>query len=386
MAKRKAHPLDRDPANPGTWQQEQVADQVYDPDDEEIDQVFAQFPQNEPCLELFRIHPQGGRPLFLENVTPSLFSFGYVTGRYGGGKYYARGKYKDGSRVRLPFEIEGDPFPVKRIAPIETTPSQSTQLSATQPALSGFSEPIQIQGEGNQALVSIMRSLIHEMRNSEQQFLEKMKLYKELFAPAQRTEAPLDTALNMFQRGVEMAGAVGGEGGISPWLLVLRELKEPLGKIVDTVQMAIQHPPKPAPVGTLATAPKLPGISPTPEPAPEPSSQPDIVMVQLKAILPLLINGATKNTEPGLYVDFVLDQMPESAYVQLKDWLTKPGCLDALAAIEPGIRFQSEWWNELRTGLLVAFSEGSGHAVQPGDRHPPENASAEPTTNHDESA
>lgn len=378
MPKRK-HPLDRDPGNPATWQQEVQPDAVIDPDDEEIDQVFAQFPQNEPCLELFRIHPQGGRPLFLENLTPSLFSFGYVTGRFGGGKYYARGKYKDGSRVRLPFEIEGDPFPVKRVVPIEATASVSGQP----PPVLGFSEPIQIHGEGNQALVSIMRSLIHEMRNSEQQFLEKMKLYKELFAPPPRTEAPLDTALNMFQRGVEMAGAVGGEGGISPWLLVLRELKEPLGKIVETVQLAMKQPAKPAPVGVAPVIPKLPGATDT-APEPQPSGQ-NMMMLQFKAILPLLINGATKNTEPGLYVDFILDQMPESAYPQLKDWLSTPGCLDQLAAMEPGIRFQTEWWNELRNGLLIELSGGpEPHAIRPIHARQNQDPPTEPATDHNE--
>lgn len=96
----------------------------------------------------------------------------------------------------------------------------------------------------------------------------------------------------------------------------------------------------------------------------------------VKMVLPALINGAAKNADPSMYVDFLLDQCPASAYDSLRTFLLKGDCLDQLATIEPGIRFQQDWWISLRSGLLEALNEELGHAIrtlQPGE-------TSEPTT------
>jgi hypothetical protein len=108
MAKKK----EADPNDPQTWAPAGVVNTIH-PDDSELDEVLAALPQTEACIELFRINPQGGRPLFLESLQPSVFSLAYVTGKFGGGRYIASAKYIDGSRHKMPFEIEGEPIPVR---------------------------------------------------------------------------------------------------------------------------------------------------------------------------------------------------------------------------------------------------------------------------------
>lgn len=87
------------------------------PDDSDLDEVLSALPQQEACIELFRINAQGGRPLYLEDVQPSIFNLAYVTGKFGGGRYLASAKYVSGERVKMPFEIEGEPIPVRRLKP-----------------------------------------------------------------------------------------------------------------------------------------------------------------------------------------------------------------------------------------------------------------------------
>lgn len=349
----------------GTWEKEPPTDHIVDHEDAELDDVFSDFPQNEACIELFRTNAQGGRPAFLEQIAPAMFSLAYVTENYGGGRYIAKGKYKDGSRVRMPFDIEGAPLPVKRKIPEGGTPT-------VQPIGPAPVERVIEQTGGNDlqaALLGVMKSMIGEMRGSEMQMLEKMRVYKELFAPAgSQQQAPVDQAINMLMKGVELGSINGGGDGSNLWLMGLKELKEPLTKLMETIQTAMiagRQPtnvtPRPAVAGPVPAQPAPAQAAPV-QPTP---TEGDPMLAMVKMFLPALINGATRNADPDMYVDFILDQCPASAYDSLRLFLMKDGCLDELATIEPGIRFQQEWWVNLRAGLLDSLNEQLGHAIRP---------------------
>lgn len=337
-------------------------------EDRQLDEVFASFPQNEACIELYRVNAQGGRPLFLDQLCPSEFSMATVTERYGGGRYRAKGKYKNGDKVDEPFEIEGDPFPVKRKVPLgNPSPFAPVLPHEIERASHGQIAIPDVENGFQAAMLTMMRQLMQEARGSEMAFLEKMKIYKEIFGQQAQKEAPLDVALNMFTRGVEMAGLQGGGEGPNFWMLALRELKEPLIKIVDTISSAVNQKQPQLDTRSFSQPGGAPLSAPPPvaAPAPEPVSGDDMILLFVKSVLPSLINGAAKNADPATYADFLLDQVPGSAYDALRTWLMAPDCLEKLAAIEPGIRFQQDWWSSLRTILLESLNEELGHAVRP---------------------
>jgi hypothetical protein len=352
-------------------------------EDRQLDEVFADFPQNETCIELYRVNAQGGRPMFLDQLSPSEFSMAYVTEKFGGGRYRAKAKYKNGDKVDEPFEIEGDPFPVKRKLPSAWNATPLEPVLPTQ--RSGFQQAAVVE-TGNDfqaAMLAMMRQLMQEARGSEMAFLEKMKLYKEMFAPQTQKEAPLDVALNMFTKGVELAGMQQGGDGPNFWMMALRELKDPLTKIVDTISTAVsQQKPQLASALVQPGAAPLPVPPPSPAPVPEPVSGDDMILLFVKSVLPSLINGAAKNADPATYADFLLDQVPGSAYDALRSWLLAPDCLERLAMIEPGIRFQQEWWSSLRSTLLESLNEELGHAVRPLHPRPDTEPPAGDSTDH----
>lgn len=336
-----------------------------DPDDDELDDVFGEFPQHEACIELFRTSPQGGRPVFLENIMPSVFSFGYVTEHYGGGRYIARGKYKDGTIERRGFEIEGDPFPVRRKVPNRDpyTPVSTAEYDPARrlPTL----EPVAASEMGGNelaaAMMTMMKTMMLEMRSSETEFLAKMKLYKDIFGQGERKEAPLDQALSMLKQGIELGQINSGDGGgSSMWLMALDKLKEPLTKIVDTIQVAVTQGKR-----TLPNVPIEPAKEGLPPSALEPKKEGSMILGAMSSLLPVLLNGAAKGSDPDLYVDFLLDQLPLPFYNQALSWLMEPDCLEQLAQKEPGIRYQQEWWSSLRSGLVSALHEELGHAAEP---------------------
>jgi len=369
MPRKKREELLPSGEDPNEWKPEE-AKTIISSDDEELDEVFSDFPQDESCIELYRVNPQGGRPLFIEEMTPSQFSFSYIAKKYGGGRYQAKAKYRDGRKLRKSFEIEGKPILVERVE-LSKDPHAPVLPGGFVPPVTP--EPIVIQAGSNieQVLVSLVNKMMQTTQGSEMQMLEKMKMYKELFASGPTKEAPLDQALSMFTKGVELASMQGGGGdGSNFWMMAIKELRDPLMKIVETVQTAItpRQPMQINPAGRPAQAGGT--IVPTPLSPAAPVEDPSMlgIMGMVKGVLPQLINGAAKNSDPGLYTDFLLDQLPASGYPQLKKFLEEPGCLDKLAFLEPAIRFQANWWEALRVQLIVALTEelgGGDSNVQP---------------------
>lgn len=322
---------------------------VQQDEDTELDEVFGDFPQNEACLELFRVNAQGGRPLFLEQMSPATFDFAYVAGKFGGGRYVAKGKYRDGSRKKMSFEIEGEPFPFKRKT--GTLDPMAPVSPIHQPATERIIE--QVGPDPQAAMLSLMRTMIQEMKTSEMAMLEKMRVYKELFGSGERRETPIDTAISMLTRGIEL-GQAGGEGGGIPWLAVIREVKDPLMKLADSIHAAVTGK-RPVPVPQPSPVP--PG-QPFPSPNPEPQTEESPVLSMMKFVMPDLLMSASRGEDVETVGNRLLDQVPQSQYPMLKSWLEQPGCLDQLALMEPGIQFQRQWWSQLRATLLDLMVDG----------------------------
>lgn len=375
MTKKKEPELEK----PETWKDAPKTFTVH-PDDAELDDVLTALPQNEACIDLFRVNPQGGRPLFLESVQPSVFTLAYVTGKFGGGRYTANAKYISGDRVKTTFDIEGEPIPVRRFGPGGgAEPIHSPQAAQIQallhqaPAVDEFvAPPSDMAG-----MFSVLITLIKDMKSSKADMYKEMLMMKELFGSNNQPTGPqatVDQVTGMLMKGIELAGKAGGPVETNVWLEVARELKDPLAKAFDALQMAIatrgQTPtPQPAVIPAQA-APTQPQSTTTGEPL---NLQ---IVNQLRMVLPLLVNGASKNADPEGYADFILDQTQENLYPSLRDWLIKPDCLDMLAKIEPGIRYAQEWWIELRTCLISKLTEEVGNGLT--NVQSPENP--EPTT------
>lgn len=373
---------EQDAENLQTWETENRDIVIQPSEDNEIDEAFSDMPQSESCIELYRIKTeQGGRPAFIEEMTPVMFKMAYVKENYGGGRYQARAKYSDGRKKKLFFDIEGPRVDLSRqIINPNTGEAVADHARAGRIPVTRFESPMTPGYESRlnlpatrDELASLVKMLVQEVvagaqvkTESRADFYKELAIMREIFQQPQQPQAPMEQLINMFSRGVEMASNGSAEGP-SFWLTAIKEMKEPIMQLMGTVQTAIiasKGKTIPAPGGP--TSPEQPGVAPGGGPtsaAPEQPAQPtgdDAMILQaLKMFMPALINGASKNTDVDLYVDFILDQVPEGMYPKLLDWLQKPDCLDTLAAVEPGIRFQREWWVSLRQALIGALTEST---------------------------
>lgn len=322
------------------WVEERAKAEEIDQEDVEMEKLAQSMPGGVRCINLYRMHKGGlgGRPKFIAQLPPEQFSEAFIQEAYGGGSYFARWQKKDGGNLKYTFDIEG-PEKVQQVEPEpEEVPYTLDMPTGPQPL--GVGDVLKLMADARKDAREEMRMLLEMMRPPEQ---------------------PKDATAQVFglvEKIVPMIQSGGGGGESNPWLFALTQLKEPLTKLVDTINTAVS-------TRTVAPAASVPVHHPAPVAAPAavppPKEDPDMmVKLMLKQALPILVNAATKNADPDSYADMILDQVPESAYPALKTWLERPDCLDQIAAIEPGIKFQQDWWSALRRSLIVTLTAPDG--------------------------
>lgn len=324
-----------------------------DVDDQAMQQAVMGMASTERYVRLYRINDQGGRPKLIESLIPQDFNETYVQSKFGGGRFQAKWIDKSGRLFKYPFEIEGKP----KFADSDDEDDEGFQT--VQPGVQTFT-PSQPAGPSFMEIIGLMNEARKDARTEN---AEMMRMMMEGLRPQAMTPAPsgIEQTLGFVKELLPIIGQ-GGGGEPMPWYAnVLLQLKDPLTKLLDTANTVVANSGKsqPAPMRPAQSAVRV-----NPVIQPEPKEDPDMILSQFKSYLPVLLRGAAKNTDPTVYVEMILDQVPSIAYDTLRKWLLEPGCLDKLVAVEPGIQYQVEWWESLRGGLLEALNEELGNVVR----------------------
>jgi len=342
----------------GEFKEQREKEYEVDPDDFAMQQAVQGMASTERYVRLYRINDQGGRPKLIESLIPQDFNETYVQSKFGGGRYQAKWIDKSGKLYKYPFEIEGKPkFPDD-----EEDENENDGFQTIQPGVHTFQQT-QPSGPSFMEIIGLMNEARKDARAEN---AEMLRLMLEGMRPA-TAPAPsgIEQTLGFVKELLPIIGQ-GGGGEPMPWYAtVLMQLKDPLTKLLDTANTVVANSGKPQP----ATArPAQPMLKPSPVIEPELKEDPDMILTQFKSYLPVLLRGASKNTDPAVYVDMILDQVPAMAYDSLRKWLLEPGCLDKLVQLEPGIQYQVEWWQSLQSGLIEALNEELGNgfrSIQP---------------------
>lgn len=80
-----------------------------------------------------------------------------------------------------------------------------------------------------------------------------------------------------------------------------------------------------------------------------------------------LVNAASKNSDPTLYCDWLIDQMSEDELVKVGTILRQDNWLELLTYYNPHVKGYSEWFNRLRDEIIAAFKEDIDGDYAPSD-------------------
>lgn len=310
----------------------------------DIENALKSVPGGVTSVKLYRVLPQGGRPKFLTELSPEEFSETNVKEMYGGGSYKIRAQKSNGKWGVSMFDIEGFP---KKLKPsdIEEDPDEEEEETHNP-------QPQQVVQQSSSFDAFAMMKM---MQAAEDRGEARMMKMLELMRPQQQ---PPDVTKQVFEIVEKIAPMMaGGDGGGSPWMMALTQFKEPILKIVDSIQIALQRP-------SVVPSGPPPQVHAHVQPNPtQPPSEDDMLKLLIRQYLPVFVNAARSNGNPDIYADMILEQIPETMYPRLQQWLAGSWFQD-IVAIEKNIEFQAGWWNLLKTSLLEGMKEHAASNLQ----------------------
>jgi len=312
----------------------------------DIEQALSGLPDDGSQIYLFRMYDRG-RPKFLTKMEPSEFDLEIIREQFGGGRFKYTAK-KNGAVIREgQFEIEGEPKTPKFDDGTNghTTFDKYDVVAMLKDEISALKQELtQKKKESEQTLATMLGAILQNSQNRESaddvesKILSKLAMYKSLFTG---TEVSTDTIFNAMTKGMEIAAAAGGEG--TPiWLTVAEKLKEPLTQIATAyAQSKVGEMPKPKKQIEESKMTKNPVID------------------MIKPYLSLVVTAASKNADPALYADLVIDNLPADKKDEVISWLSSEQCLKDLVACDNRISLQLSWWNELRQQIIEGLQDDS---------------------------
>ncbi len=84
----------------------------------------------------------------------------------------------------------------------------------------------------------------------------------------------------------------------------------------------------------------------------------------LKPYLSQMVERAARDSDPGLYAEFIVDNMPGPI---INSWLARPDLLDYLISLDGRVAEHRDWFEELRAEIAAMLTEAQDSANNGGD-------------------
>lgn len=322
-----------------------------DPQDSKVRRLMQMMPGGLKCMQVFRYNPgsKGGRPTYIDDISPEQFDFKTLKTMFGGGKFQVKWDNEDGSISKGDFDIAG-PYINFDTQPEQERISEPAQIQQT------MMQPTQVQPTQNITPMDMLK-MIQEARREAR---EEMRSMLELMRPQQQSPDVTKQVFEIVEKIAPMM--VSGDGGGSPWMMALTQFKDPILKIVDSVHVALTR--QPIPVTPPSSQPIQSQQSSIGNPVAQPQED-DMIKLLVKQYLPVFVNAARSGGDVGIYADMVLEQVPKNLYPKLESWLNG-NWFEDLKSFDKNIEYQAGWWNQLRVYIL----EGTGPDAASDIQHP----------------
>lgn len=192
---------------------------------------------------------------------------------------------------------------------------------------------------GNQSQINPL-----EMQKSMMDSMVQMKTFLSDGQPVQNTDSQIDFVL----KGIELAKELNHTQGESNTTDVMLELLKTFGKPIADITSKLS--------ATNKANSQLPGPSPKHESAPDSQPKGDLTMldsgVASKLYLNYLIAQAKKDSDPALYADLIIDNMPIN---DIRNFINNPDALGQLTRIDDRVGLYQDWFAKLKNELNNIF-------------------------------
>src|SRR5487761_1443558 len=279
--------------------------------------------------------------------------------------YVAQWSGPEFSRDRLRDELGGGEFKIYlkrrgRLFSAKTLLIEAPKRAAPPPASAVPQELLAKVHSLREQLAALAARPASPPPETEERMLQRMLMYKQLFAGTSSPGIDLQGIFGMVKEGIELAQKLGGGGIERTPLDILAEGIQTFGKpLADVLARKAaedaQRAPAaaaPAPANLPAPAAVIPSGAPSPSPAtngqaPPPVPAVDPRLANLQGYVAWLAKQAEANADPVLYADLILDQVPREELSNI----CAPQNWHAALALDPLAQKHMGWFEELRAEL-----------------------------------
>lgn len=362
-------------------------------DPDELGDALAGLPGEGTKIFLYRIKPQG-RPAYLAEFLPSDFSLEAIKLTYGGGSYSIKAKRPNEATLNYRVDIEGlQPFTSNPITHqygryVDRERSEELTRARDNEEIGGRHPVFGLLLQQLDKLSTQLQGGMPPRQNDddhEKRFLEKMLLYKSLFAqPVSDPIANMSGVVtDLIKQGLEIgANAANPESG-SSWVSIIEKLAPMAEKALTLISSQGRSSPAPRDVSPeirsnvrsnmdSISSNVRSNISEDPllmpmikrENVKEPVGPFAIVANLITPFLPMVIGAASRDVDPASYGQILLDNIPPEKMEEVKSWLESPAWFADLCSLDPRIENQVAWWHDFHDMIQEALTES--HEKNPG--------------------
>lgn len=323
---------------------------------DDIVALFGQTGEDRWDIRVYRIvgnHKQGGGELYLFCVTPDELPIeDRIRDERGGGAYRIR-VFKN----RRPFtnfrvDIEEQEKPPEQI---KTGGGDASSIVAA-------------INEANTRFMESMRTMLQPIApaagGTVSQFKEMVELFK-LMQPAAAAVPTIESSLAILQQGIELGKSVAGGGSDTSALGVFAEImKNPaIGTAIGNLAMKAAPGPGATPGAHVAqqggngaaTIQRTMQAAPPTMPSNVPMDQ-NAVTALINSHIAYLVSRAVNGSDPALYAEYVLDNLPGPTIEVL---LASPNVIGELAQINGAVGNHVVWFQNLLNEIRAMVEAGT---------------------------
>ncbi len=268
------------------------------------------------------IHQElGGRSIHVERIAADKYDVGqlldYLASNYGGGDYrvrvYANGKLTANKLMSIASKLKKEN---------EHTLNAPNTGSEVAQSLQAF---MHAMAQQNQQMIELMQN----NKPDEMEMLNKMMMYKQLFASE---NSGASNGISQLKESIEVMGSLGIQigGPTEEKDSGFTDLIEKLAPVMGAAMQQQPHPQRPQ--------------RPQPNPNQQKSDNPMFGNMMFKGGINLLIGAAKKNAHTMTYAEMIFDHLDED---KIREFITAPDAALKLQKFAPETAKHAAWFDDL---------------------------------------
>jgi hypothetical protein len=314
--------------------------------------------------KVFRMAPvvQGKAVGYCETFASSELSMEEIRNRFGRGKYRVHGTRSNGEFLKqVTFDIATD-APIQPTAPAQSGNSDAVAL------IERMNEREEKASERRRDLMNLaIPAAIAALPAIFQTMFGRRDNPIEMIAALKTLSPPQPDMLGLVGKLIEVAADKGGGGhSETNWIDLAKEALGQLSPLLQAKFGGIDANTPTTPPALLQSRAIASNIRSSAQlQASEPVEDSMLKLISwVRGVLVFLVVKAQKNSDPALYADYVLDNVPNGVdIVQFAKYLNEPNWWDVLQQFHPGVAPYQGWFHQFRDELIAAYEEAIGGEI-----------------------